>query len=34
MPQAETIAAKPERWLASSSTIRIFSRWFKKGPFP
>src|SRR5450756_701838 len=29
MPHAETMAARPERWLASSSTIRTFSRWFK-----
>src|ERR1035437_7013127 len=34
MPQEETIAARPERWLDSSSTIKTFSRCCKYSSFP
>src|ERR1035441_6825470 len=34
MPHAATIAARPERWLDSSSTIKTFSRWFKERFLP
>src|ERR1022692_2209103 len=34
MPHAATIAARPERWLDSSSTIKTFSRWFKETFLP
>jgi hypothetical protein len=34
MPHAETMAARPERWLDSSSTIRTFSRWVKEKFLP
>src|ERR1039457_3474399 len=34
IPQAETMAARPERWLDSSSTMRTFRRWVKEKFLP